>query len=47
MQHSFTESLETQMELEGRAIAEMSATRDGAEGIAAFLERRPAKFQGS
>ena len=46
IQHSLTESLETQMELESRAITDMSATHDGAEGIAAFLERRPPKFEG-
>lgn len=42
----FTNPLETQMELEGRGIAEAAATKDGREGIAAFLERRPANFRG-
>jgi 2-(1,2-epoxy-1,2-dihydrophenyl)acetyl-CoA isomerase len=37
-------SLETQMEMEGDAIAAASGTPDGREGIAAFLEKRPAKF---
>ena len=37
-------SLETQMEMEGDAIAAASGTPAGREGIAAFLEKRPAKF---
>ena len=36
--------LETQMELEGRLIARTAASQDGLEGIAAFLEKRPARF---
>lgn len=43
----FSESLESQMEAETRAIAAMSRTRDGREGIAAFLEKRTAAFMGS
>ena len=44
---SFTESLETQMELEARAIADLSKTGDGREGIAAFGAKRQPKFTGS
>jgi len=43
---SAQESLETQMELEARGIAGMSATRDGREGIQAFLEKRTPHFEG-
>ncbi len=39
-------SLETQMELESREIAQASLTQDGKEGLAAFLAKRPAKFTG-
>lgn len=38
--------LETQMELESRAIAEVAGTQDGGEGIAAFLEKRRPHFVG-
>ena len=41
-----TESLETQMELETRAIADAVRTADGREGIAAFLEKRKPRFVG-
>lgn len=44
---SFDNGLETQMELESRAISRMSGTSDGAEGIAAFLEKRSADFKGA
>ena len=43
---SFDNGLETQMELEARAIAAMSITPDGQEGIHAFLEKRKPKFSG-
>ena len=43
---SFTQSLETQMELEARAISEMVLTEDGQEGINAFLEKRKPTFKG-
>ena len=46
VQASFSESLETQMEHEARAIADASRTADGREGIAAFLEKRAPKFTG-
>ena len=39
-------TLETQMEHETQAIAEMARTADGREGIAAFVEKRPAEFTG-
>jgi len=42
----WSESLETQMELESRAIATAGGTADGREGIAAFVEKRKAAFQG-
>ncbi|MEM1415576.1 MAG: enoyl-CoA hydratase-related protein [Myxococcota bacterium] len=43
---SFTTGLETQAELETRAIAGRSGTADGREGIAAFVEKRKASFVG-
>ena len=45
LQCSFTNSLETQMELEGRAIAESASSRNGIEGISAFLEKRKPIFK--
>ncbi len=44
---SSSESLETQMELESRSIADSARTADGREGIAAFLAKRPPKFGGA
>ncbi len=43
---SFSESLETQMELESRGIAGMARGADGREGIEAFLAKRQPKFTG-
>jgi 2-(1,2-epoxy-1,2-dihydrophenyl)acetyl-CoA isomerase len=40
----WTSGLETQMELETQAIAAAAGTADGAEGIAAFLAKRPPSF---
>jgi len=40
------ESLETQMEHESQAIANIARTADSSEGIAAFLEKRTPKFSG-
>ena len=42
----FSESLETQMELETRAIADAVRTADAKEGIRAFVEKRKPVFQG-
>jgi 2-(1,2-epoxy-1,2-dihydrophenyl)acetyl-CoA isomerase len=42
----WTGTLETQMELETRAIADVARTQDAREGIAAFVAKRPAKFTG-
>ncbi len=47
MHHSFSESLETQMELEAQAIADAARTRDAREGIAAFIAKRKPSFTGS
>lgn len=42
----WTGTLETQMELETRAIADIARSADTREGIAAFIEKRAAKFSG-
>lgn len=47
LHHSFSESLETQMELEAQAIADSARTRDAREGIAAFIAKRKPDFSGS
>lgn len=44
---SFTNPLETQMEIETRAIAATAAGADGREGIAAFVEKRSPVFKGA
>jgi 2-(1,2-epoxy-1,2-dihydrophenyl)acetyl-CoA isomerase len=41
-----TESLESQMERESRAISAMAGTPDGREGLAAFLAKRNPVFKG-
>lgn len=42
--HSFGESLETQMELEAQAIADMARTAHAREGIDAFIAKRRPDF---
>jgi 2-(1,2-epoxy-1,2-dihydrophenyl)acetyl-CoA isomerase len=42
----WNQTLETQMELESRAIAEAGGTAEGQEGIRAFVEKRKARFGG-
>jgi hypothetical protein len=44
---TFSESLETQMELEARGIAAMAGGADGREGIEAFVAKRAPKFSGT
>ena len=41
-----TESLESQMEKESRAMAAMAGSADGHEGLAAFIAKRSPRFQG-
>lgn len=41
-----TESLESQMERESRAMAAMSGSPDGHEGLAAFIGKRSPRFRG-
>lgn len=43
---SFSHTLEEQLMLERDAMRELGYTRDYAEGVAAFLEKRPARFIG-
>lgn len=44
--HSLSEALESQMELESRAIVAASRTADFREGTRAFVEKRKAEFKG-
>ena len=46
IQQGFTETLESQMERETRAIANIARTEDAREGIAAFLAKRKPDFKG-
>lgn len=41
---TFEQTLESQMELEARSIADLARSADGQEGIRAFLEKRKPKF---
>jgi 2-(1,2-epoxy-1,2-dihydrophenyl)acetyl-CoA isomerase len=43
---AWNETLETQMELESQALAELAASADAREGIAAFLAKRKPGFRG-
>ena len=46
LESSLNTSLETQLELEGHAIAECMTTEDHVEGVNAFLEKRKPAFKG-
>jgi 2-(1,2-epoxy-1,2-dihydrophenyl)acetyl-CoA isomerase len=43
---SFDNSLEQQLELEAKLQGKCGLTRDFTEGVVAFMEKRPAAFQG-
>lgn len=44
LRRSLDETLETQLDHETRAVSETSGSPDGREGVAAFLDKRRAKF---
>ena len=44
--NSFSDSLEGQMEYEARMIAESAKTKDGMNGIEAFVNKQPVSFKG-
>jgi 2-(1,2-epoxy-1,2-dihydrophenyl)acetyl-CoA isomerase len=45
-EHAYTASLSSQLELEAMLQQAATETEDFGEGVTAFLEKRPAKFQG-
>lgn len=47
MRNSFAHSLHDQLGAEGDAFVRSSVTADFAEGVAAFLGKRPARFEGA
>ena len=46
VQNAFTHSLDTQLDWEREYQRDAGSTHDFAEGVSAFLEKRPAKFKG-
>jgi 2-(1,2-epoxy-1,2-dihydrophenyl)acetyl-CoA isomerase len=46
MQSGFTESLETQIEMESRSVGSLARTQDAREAIAAFATKRAPVFAG-
>jgi 2-(1,2-epoxy-1,2-dihydrophenyl)acetyl-CoA isomerase len=46
LERSLNTSLETQLELEGHAIADCMTTEDHSEGVTAFVEKRTPSFKG-
>lgn len=44
LRNSFSNGIEAQLELEGQNIAKLGRSRDGREGIAAFIAKRPPVF---
>ncbi len=46
LNESFSNTLETQMEIEALTIARMARTHDGREGTTAFVEKRRPNFTG-
>ena len=46
VQKSFTQSLDAQLDLERESQRIAGSTDDFAEGVAAFMQKRPANFTG-
>jgi len=46
LRQSMSNDLETQLALEARLQGEAGRTRDFMEGVSAFLEKRPASYEG-